>query len=478
MRRTLNIGFLAITLLLTGICVHAVLNSLAMQETLTDQERNVVPGALTMSEMKHHAAEIRMWTLTYIIRGNVTRGGKTTEKWLLEEWTALETCAREHLELGHEVVPNERAVAEMILDLSQRLIVVSARLVDLKDQGASNDELFDELREEFGPPLFYPLREMLDEHAAAHLADVTAVNIAMGNRQSTNVRRTVALSLTGIIIAVIVGLYTDRLFVQFLAKRKRSEKALEEARQKEAWQQVQLMHADRLTTVGRLAAGVAHEINNPLAVLYGTIQRIDAGSILIDVVDQAAVDRMLRVSRRIRDIVSHLLTFARQRANEKTPYDINKLLSETLTLVSSHLVKSGIKLTMKLSESVPVVSVDQQQIQQVFLNLTFNATDAMPDGGELTIATDIAGDQIAISFQDTGCGISQENLGRLFVPFFTTKEVGEGTGLGLSISHGIVRAHEGEIEVKSTPGQGARFDILLPVDGVNPRGQDNESTDR
>jgi len=122
--------------------------------------------------------------------------------------------------------------------------------------------------------------------------------------------------------------------------------------------------------------------------------------------------------------------------------------------------------------------VDQQQIQQVFLNLTFNATDAMPDGGELTIATDIAGDQIAISFQDTGCGISQENLGRLFVPFFTTKEVGEGTGLGLSISHGIVRAHEGEIEVKSTPGQGARFDILLPVDGVNPRGQDNESTDR
>jgi len=238
---------------------------------------------------------------------------------------------------------------------------------------------------------------------------------------------------------------------------------LVQATQKEAEHRAQLMHADRLRTVGRLAAGVAHEVNNPLSVLYGTLQTVKTGKILDYSQDAEGVDRMLRVTRRIRDIVNDLLVFSRQQPTAKSRYNINDLLKTTLSLVSSQLAKSRIELDRHFCESLTDVFIGGEQMQQVFLNIILNAQDAMPDGGRLTITTESDGDNVVVSFSDTGCGIPEEDLDRVFAPFFTTKDVDQGTGLGLSISYGIVKEHGGRIEVVNREGSGSEFRITIPA---------------
>ncbi len=238
---------------------------------------------------------------------------------------------------------------------------------------------------------------------------------------------------------------------------------LVQATQKEAEHRAQLMHADRLRTVGRLAAGVAHEVNNPLSVLYGTLQTVKTGKILDYSQDAEGVDRMLRVTRRIRDIVNDLLVFSRQQPTAKSRHNINDLLKTTLSLVSSQLAKSHIELDRHFGESLTDVFIGGEQMQQVFLNIILNAQDAMPDGGRLTITTESDGENVVVSFSDTGCGIPEEDLDKVFAPFFTTKDVDQGTGLGLSISYGIVKEHGGRIEVVNREGSGSEFRITIPA---------------
>ena len=232
MRRKLNLGFLAIILLLWVICTLTVLNSMSVREVFVNLEADIVPVATKTAEMKYLTTEIRHWTLTYVIRGNVIRSGKTTKEWLHEQWTALEEGARQHLEHVGNIGLGEQRAAEEIVDLSLKLISVSAEIVHLKDRGTGNDELFEKVRKEFGSPLFYPLRKMLDEHAAAHLEELSAVGNRISSKHDANITYTIILGLVTTLLAILVGLLVDRLFVRYVTERNRAEEALREQYEK------------------------------------------------------------------------------------------------------------------------------------------------------------------------------------------------------------------------------------------------------
>ena len=229
MRCKLNLGFLVAILLLWAICVITIWNGTRVQEVFTDLQSDIVPAAITMSEMKYTATGIRHWTLTYIIRGNAIRSGRPIKEWLQEDWAALEKAAREHIEHEWRFGFEERRDAQTIVDLSRRLISVSAEIVELKDQGAGNDELFEKVRLEFGAPIFYPLRELLDEHTATHLEQLSAAGEDVRNRHVTNTRYALILALAATFVAILVGWSVDRLFVRYTAERRRSEEALQKA---------------------------------------------------------------------------------------------------------------------------------------------------------------------------------------------------------------------------------------------------------
>jgi PAS domain S-box-containing protein len=236
----------------------------------------------------------------------------------------------------------------------------------------------------------------------------------------------------------------------------------------------QIIQSEKLASIGKLAAGVAHEINNPLAniALYSHM--------LLKKTKSDEEKQKLKVivtqAERATNIVRNLLDFSRQREPEITEVDVNALLSETLSIMEHQLRRSGISLVKNLNAEVPEILADPGQLQQVFFNIITNAIEAMGDGGTLTVSTDCQGDIVEVRISDTGSGIAKEHLGRIFDPFFTTKEVGKGTGLGLSVSLGIIERHRGSIEVDSEIGKGATFIIKLPLEGLcaesdkNPRG--------
>ncbi len=229
MRCKQNLGFLAVVLLLWAICVITVLNNMEVREVFHEMEIDVVPDAIAMTQMKCDATEIKMWTLTYIIRGNVERGNKTIKEWIRENWAALEKGATDHLELQHGLGPEKLRVAEAIVDLSHKLIAVSAEIIEAKDRGVGNDELFEKIRQEFGPPLFYPLRDMLDECTSAHLDTLSAAGIRVGDSHDANINFTVILSLIITLLVLVIGLVVDRLFVRYTTERKRAQEALQKA---------------------------------------------------------------------------------------------------------------------------------------------------------------------------------------------------------------------------------------------------------
>jgi two-component system NtrC family sensor kinase len=222
--------------------------------------------------------------------------------------------------------------------------------------------------------------------------------------------------------------------------------------------------SERLAMIGQLAAGVAHEINNPL------------GSIIIfshllleepEIKDLAReyLEKIVKESMRCKDIVKGLLDFARQTEPEVRLADINEVLKSTLCLVEKQTLFQNIQITTRNNPDLPLVEIDTTQVQQVFMNIIINAAEAMEGQGELLTTTRLSQDNrfVEVEFTDSGCGISQGNLKRLFEPFYTTKEVGHGTGLGLAISYGIIEKHQGSIKVRSVPGKGTTFIIQLPI---------------
>lgn len=226
--------------------------------------------------------------------------------------------------------------------------------------------------------------------------------------------------------------------------------------------QEQLRHADRLATIGQLAAGVAHELNEPLGNILGFAQLAEKHP---DLPEQVAEDleKIVTTSLHARRIINDLMLFSRQKPPQKVRLDLNEVVEAGLYFLESRCARSGITIARAMSPELPEITADASQLRQVFVNLAVNAIQAMPDGGTLKVSTRRAGDRAVLTIEDNGTGMREDVLKKIFIPFFTTKDVNEGTGLGLPVVHGIVTSHGGTIHVESSPGQGTRFDMELPV---------------
>jgi hypothetical protein len=222
------------------------------------------------------------------------------------------------------------------------------------------------------------------------------------------------------------------------------------------------MRADKLSSIGLLAAGVAHEVNTPLAVI-STYAQMLAKQISGDTEKAPLLEKIAKQTFRASEIVNSLLNFSRTSTTEFAMVDLNKVISETVTLLEHQLGKAHIEVKVALDERLPRIRGNPGKLQQVFLNLFLNARDAMESGGTLAVKTACSQDrQVRVTVADSGAGIASENLTRIFDPFFTTKAAKKGTGLGLSVSYGIVKEHGGEIEVASDLGAGTRFELSFP----------------
>ena len=222
-----------------------------------------------------------------------------------------------------------------------------------------------------------------------------------------------------------------------------------------------LVQADKLSSMGLLAAGVAHEVNTPLAVISAYAQML-AKQIAGDSEKAPLLEKIARQTFRASEIVNSLLNFSRTATTEFVSLDVNKVIQETLGLIEHQLKQGTVTSKLDLETSLPRIKGNAGKLQQVFLNLFLNARDAMPSGGTLAVRTSCVDGLVRITVADTGTGISQESLSRIFDPFFTTKGARKGTGLGLSVSYGIVQEHGGEIEVSSRPGEGTHFELTFP----------------
>jgi len=223
-----------------------------------------------------------------------------------------------------------------------------------------------------------------------------------------------------------------------------------------------LVQADKLSSIGLLAAGVAHEVNTPLAVI-STYAQMLAKQVSGDEQKSKLLEKIAKQTFRASEIVNSLLNFSRTSSTDFVEVDVNRVIRETLSLIEHQLAKAQVKVTLHLEHEIPAIKGNAGKLQQVFLNLFLNARDAMPAGGLLAIRTANGEGVLRVAIADSGTGIAPENLSRIFDPFFTTKGARKGTGLGLSVSYGIVREHGGDIEVQSEPGAGSRFHLEFPV---------------
>jgi two-component system, NtrC family, sensor kinase len=237
--------------------------------------------------------------------------------------------------------------------------------------------------------------------------------------------------------------------------------------------EAEVARGEKLASIGQLAAGIAHELNNPLTgVLTFTSllrQKMPEGS-----ADAEDLDLVIRETKRCASIIRRLLDFAREKTPEKALVNLNQLVVDTVRFVERSAALQQVEIVTELDDDLPQLSVDGDLIKQVLMNILVNAQQAIDGPGRVTVRSRLlparklpgGGEPapvVEIAISDTGCGIPAANLQRIFDPFFTSKEVGKGTGLGLSVSYGIVRSHGGEIEVESTVGEGSTFRILLPA---------------
>jgi signal transduction histidine kinase len=260
-------------------------------------------------------------------------------------------------------------------------------------------------------------------------------------------RQTARIFGIHIIVVTVLGLLIYRLPIRALRR------AVEELEATQA----QLVHSEKINAIGEVFTSLAHEINNPLAILIGRAKLMLA----------TAKERQFsqELVRGLEMIDKHGTRIAEKTSFNLTETDLNHVISEVVTLVEKPFAQHGTRIESRLDPNLPHISASPDHLQQVFLNLLNNARDAMPEGGTITLRTYPNGRHLVAEVQDTGTGIAANIQSRVFDPFFTTKPRGKGTGLGLSVSYEIVRKHQGDIQVESTPGQGALFRLMLPIEG-------------
>jgi two-component system, NtrC family, sensor kinase len=224
----------------------------------------------------------------------------------------------------------------------------------------------------------------------------------------------------------------------------------------------QLMQVEKLSSIGLLAAGIAHEVNTPITGISSYTQMLLKQTPETDS-RKPILEKIEKQTFRAAEIVNGLLNFARLNGSEFKDIDLNQLIRESLSLLDHQLRQGQVHVAQSLDEKIPLVYGNSGKLQQVFINLFLNARDAMNNGGELTVRTAMNDTMVMVDIQDTGAGISEEDIRKIYDPFFTTKSTGKGTGLGLAVTYGIVQEHGGRIFVDSTPGQGTHFKLKLPT---------------
>ncbi|MBD3364632.1 GHKL domain-containing protein [candidate division WOR-3 bacterium] len=246
-------------------------------------------------------------------------------------------------------------------------------------------------------------------------------------------------------------------YVGLIVKRRQWEKEKDRL-------QEQLRHADRLATLGQLGAGVAHELNEPLGAILGFSQ-LALKTENLPAQARKDIAKIEHAAIHAREVVKKLLIFARQMPTRKSLVSLNRIVEEGLYFLESRCEKEGVELVRDLAEGLPEITADPGQLHQVLVNLVVNALQASSSGDRLTITTRAENESVYLIVEDTGDGMSEEVRRQIFVPFYTTKEVGHGTGLGLPVVHGIVTSHGGEIKIKTMIGKGSIFTVKLPLTG-------------
>ncbi len=242
------------------------------------------------------------------------------------------------------------------------------------------------------------------------------------------------------------------------------EKRVEEKTDELVRSQAQLQQSEKLSAMGRMSSGLAHELNSPLAGLLPMLEKYrDEAKAGTEA--HLELSLMLKACNYMARIVKDFGVFSRESKGDLTELQLNEVIEDTLSFIAVKLRHNGIKLIKEYSDGLPSIFCDKTEIQQVIINIITNACDAMPEGGEFTIKTGTSEkkSKVTIEFIDNGPGIQKDNIDRIFDPFFTTKRPGEGTGLGLSVSYAIIKKHGGKITVKSLPDKGTKFRVNLPV---------------
>ncbi|MGB0035879.1 MAG: ATP-binding protein [Candidatus Acidiferrales bacterium] len=345
---------------------------------------------------------------------------------------------------------------ERLKDFSENIVEslkIGVLTVDLENCIESwNPQLEDLLEISRRDALRRKLAEVLPQDLVAEIASHAAAEHVSGIYKFHLTTRSGRHAIINASIAPLVGKNGARLGRLVLLDDITQRIRLEE----------QMVQTEKLTSLGLLAAGVAHEVNTPLAVISNYIQML-AKQIPADDPRQKTIERIVKQTFRASEIVNNLLNFSRTGAAELIEVDLNSVLEETLTLVQHPFKTAQVRVIKNYTEKLPPVLGSITRLQQVFLNLFMNARDAMPGGGMLEVRTGAQNGSVEVEVTDTGSGIPPEHLHRIFDPFFTTKATGRGTGLGLSVSYGIIKEHAGKVDVRSTPGKGTSFRLEFPV---------------
>jgi signal transduction histidine kinase len=293
-------------------------------------------------------------------------------------------------------------------------------------------------------------------------------------------------ALVFVVFAAAIGLFIATELNRFERERKTNAELaaayqkLNEYTQQLKDSQEQLIQSEKLSSLGQLAASIAHEVNNPLSGVL-TYTQLLAKKIESDKFSkESALDYLSKMESeltRSTGLVRNLLDFARQSAPVPVETDLNDVVNRVLELTAHSAKLNKVEVIKELDPSLPKLTADPNQLQQVFTNLVVNAIQAMPEGGKLTLRTSHEKGQLKLDVQDTGYGIPPENMRKLFTPFFSTKKEVKGVGLGLAISYGIIQRHRGKIEVQSVEGKGTTFTVQLPVQQEKGGSNDGQETE-